>query len=643
MGEEVSRVYEFGPFQVDTAERRLLRDGEPVPLAPKAFDALLVLIESVGRTIERDDLINRLWPESFVEEGNLKVTIFKLRKALGESPDREQYIETVPRRGYRFVAPVSTRAEPQTRLILEKRTTAHVLIEQEEEQIESENEPATARAAIADPLSQRFSFSKTTRLVSLLIAALTVALFGYWVLREKQRADSTASPRSIAVLPFTPLNADESDEYLGLGIADTLITKLSRLSQVIVRSTSAVRRYAGPEQDAVAAGRELKVEAVLEGSIQRLGDRIRLTARLVSVADGKPLWADKFEAELKDVFKVQDAISEQVAAALALQLSGEDKQRLAKRYTDNTEAYQLYLKGRYYWNKRSPEGIKKGIEYFEQATGLDPVYALAYTGLADSYSMLGDDYRLQSQAAAVRALEIDDTLAEAHTSLGLLKMRREWDWPTAEKELTRALELNPHYATAHQWYSIYLELTGHSDEAVREARRAQELDPLSLIINDSFGDRLYYARQYDAAIEQLRSTIEMDPNFAPAHGSLGHVYLQQKRYDEALAAFQKVKQLSSDRWALGALGQAYALSGKPAEARKLITELQAQVKLNLASPDSIAGIYASLGDKEQALAWLERAYEMRSDLLVFLKVDPAWDRFRAEPRFQNLMRRIGLE
>jgi tetratricopeptide (TPR) repeat protein len=296
---------------------------------------------------------------------------------------------------------------------------------------------------------------------------------------------------------------------------------------------------------------------------------------------------------------MQDSISEKVAAALALKLSGEDKRLLMKRYTENAVAYQLYLKGRYYWNKRSPEGIKKGIEYFEQATEADPDYALAYAGLADSYAMLGADYYSKAKAAAVKALEKDEQMAEAHTSLGLLKMRREWDFPSAEKELNRAIELNPNYATARQWRSIYLELTGHADEAVREAKLAQELDPLSLIINDSLGDRLYYAGHYDMAMEQLRSAIDLDPGFAPAHSSLGHAYLQKKMFREAIAEFQKVKQLTADPWATGALGQAYALSGRTGEARRMIAELEAQVKTGLASPDYIAGIYASLGESNR--------------------------------------------
>ena len=640
MGEETRRFYEFGPFRIDAAERTLLRDGQPVPLTPKAFDALLLFVESGGRTIERDDLMNKLWPESFVEEGNLKVTIFKLRKALGESPDREQYIETIPRRGYRFVAPVKESEEPSIRLVVEKRTTSRVLIEQEEERIEQPAETTPTRRASA---SRRFTPLKKALAVAALVVALGAAIVCYKVFSGMNSAEDNRAPRSIAVLPFKPLAADEGDEYLGLGMTDTLITKLSSLSQVIVRSTSTVRRFTGNEQDSVEVGRELKVDSVIEGSIQRSGERIRLTVRLVRVKDGRPLWAGKFDEEFKDIFKVQDSISEKVAAALTLKLNVEDKSLLAKRYTENTEAYQLYLRGRYHWNKRSLEGIKKGIEYFEQATILDPDYALAYAGLADSYLMLGNDYYLKAKAAAVTALEIDERLAEAHTSLAYMKMRGEWDWPGAEKELHRAIELNPNYATAHQWYSIYLELTGHADEAVTEAKRAQELDPLSLIINTSFGDRLFFAHQYDRAIEQLRSTIEIDPNFIASHGSLGEVYLQQKLYDQAIAEFQKAKQAENSAWASAKMGQVYAMSGKIAEARRIIAELEEQVKHGAASPDYIAGIYARLGEKEQALAWLKRAYEARSDLLVFVKVDPTWDGIRSDARFQELLRQIGLQ
>jgi TolB-like protein/DNA-binding winged helix-turn-helix (wHTH) protein/Tfp pilus assembly protein PilF len=633
MGEETTRFYEFGPFRIDAAERMLLRDGQPVPLTPKAFDALLLFVESGGRTIETNDLMNKLWPESFVEEGNLKVTIFKLRKALGESSDREQYIETIPKRGYRFVAPVKQSEEPGIRLVVEKLTTSRVLIEQEEEKIEQP----------ADAVSRRFTPKKKALAVVALVATLGAAIVCYEVLRGTNRAEVNRAPQSIAVLPFKLLTAAEGDEYFGLGVADTLITKLSSLSQVIVRSTSAVRRYTDNEQDPVEAGRELGVDSVIEGSIQRSGERIRLTVRLVNVRDGRPLWAGKFDEEFKDIFKVQDSISEKVAAALTLKLNGEDKSLLTKRYTENAEAYKLYLKGRYHWNKRSPEGTKKGIECFEQATVLDPNYALAYAGLADSYSVLGNDYYLKAKASAVRALEIDEQLAEAHTSLGLLKMRHEWDWPGANKELQRAIELNPNYATAHQWYSICLELMGRPDEAVTEAKRAQELDPLSLIINTSFGDRLFFAGRYDQAIEQLRSTIEIDPNFIDSRGSLGEVYLQQKLYDQAITEFQRAKQAENTAWASAKIGQVYAMSGKTADARRIIAELEEQLKRGAASPDYIAGIYARLGEKEQALAWLERAYEARSDLLVFIKVDPTWDTVRSDARFQDLLRRIGLQ
>jgi TolB-like protein/DNA-binding winged helix-turn-helix (wHTH) protein len=637
MSEEVTRVYEFGAFRLDAADGRLLRDGQAVPLAPKAFEALVALVESDGRTLSRDDLINRLWPESFVEEGNLKVTIFKLRKALGEHDGQEQYIETIPRRGYRFIVPVRVHEVAPARLILEKRTTSHVLIEQEEAP-----DPPQVGTVTAAPGALRRRLHKRAWALGLLLVALCAAVVSYRLLGNQRQTGTAPGPRSIAVLPFKSLNADEGDDYLGLGMADTLITKLSRLRQVIVRSTGAVRRYGGGEQDPVAAGRELKVEAVLEGSIQRSGERLRLTVRLVRVSDGESLWADIFAADFKDVFRVQDSVSERVAAALALTLSGEERQQLTKRYTDSTEAYQLYLKGRYYWNRRSPAAIKKGVEYFGQAIALDTDYALAYAGLADSYVMLGKDWHAQAKAAAARALELDEQLAEAHTSLALLAMRSEWNWAVAEKELLRALELNPNYATANQWYSIYLELTGHPEEAVAEARRAQSLDPLSLIINNSLGDRLYYARQYDDAFAHLRRTVEMDPEFAETHGSLGHVYLQRKMTDEAVAEFKRERELSGSRLALASLGQAYARSGRAGAARRVIAELESQLPSGLASPDYIAGIYMSLGDKEAALRWLERAYEARSDLLVFVRVDPIWDDLRADPRFQDLLRRIGL-
>ena len=462
--------------------------------------------------------------------------------------------------------------------------------------------------------------------------------------------DARPAIRSIAVLPFKPLAANSRDESLEMGMADTLITRLSNLREIVVRPTSAVRKYADLEQDAIAAGKEQRVDAVLDGSIQRAADKVRVTVRLLRVDDGSQLWSETFNENFTDIFAVQDLVSERVAGALALKLSSGDRESLTKRYTQNTEAYQLYLKGRYYWNKRTGDAVKKGIEYFNQAIQKDPNYALAYAGLADSYTVLGGtsvipikESHPRARAAALKALEIDDNLAEAHTSLAAIIADFYWNWPEAESHFKRALELNPNYPTARHWYCQYLVRMGRFNEAIQEAKRAQELDPTSLVMHANLGTAFYEARQYDQAIEQLQKTLEMDANFVPAYLYLGVAYLQKRMYDEAITSFQKGNQLApytTDMTAL--LGHAYAMSGKRDEALKILSELNELSKQQYVSPFGKAFIYVGLGEKDQTFKWLEKAYDDRIWLMGMLKVEPIFDPLRADPRFEDLLRRVGL-
>jgi len=454
----------------------------------------------------------------------------------------------------------------------------------------------------------------------------------------------------MAVLPFKPLVANDRDEYLEMGMVDVLITKLSNIRQLKVRSISSVRKYTDLQQDPVAAGRELQVEAVLDGSIQRVGDRVRVTVRLLNVQDGTSLWADKFDEPFTNIFALQDAISERVAAALPLNLSGEEKARLSRHFTENTEAYQLYLKGRYFWNKRTEEGFRKGIDYFNQAIRDDPNYALAYTGMSDCYALLSDFGFMppregfpKAKEAATRALAIDEKLAEAHTSLGHVKRDYDWDWPGAEQEFKRAIELNPNELSAHQWYAVYLSALGRHQEAIAEIKRALDLDPLSLPVNAVTARVLYLARQYDEAIEQSRKTIEMDRRFPTIYQNLGQSYEQKGMYAQAVATFQELNKVGTGNHSgLAFLGRADALAGKTDEARKILAQLRELSARRYVSPYRVAMIYAGLGDKEQALAWLERAYQQRVHNMIFLKVEPELDGLRSDPRFEDLRGRVGL-
>jgi len=486
------------------------------------------------------------------------------------------------------------------------------------------------------------------RAVPLALAACVVLVglaFIVYSLWPKQPAPP-APIKSIAVLPFKPLVAESRDELLEMGMADTLITRLSNIRQVIVRPMSAVRKYTELEQDAVAVGREQRVDAILEGRIQRSGDKVRVTVRLVKVADEEVLWAGQFDEKFTDIFAVQDSISERVAAALALKLTGEEQKRLTKRYTDNTVAYQLYLKGRYNWNKTTEEGLKKAIDFFNQAIEKDPSYALAYAGLADAYTSL-DWYGVLStkeanpraKAAAIKALEIDETLAEAHASLAAVR-QYEWDWAGAEREYQRAIGLNPNYAVAHQWYGVYLAYMGRMDEGIAEMTRAQELDPLSLAINAQLGFLFYLARRYDQAIEQCQRTLEMEPGYEEARIYLAWIYVQKGMYEEAIAQYQKLKGDIPD--VLAMLGAAYAVSGQRGKARDVLAELKEISQRRYVPPVFVAAIYTGLGDKDQAFAWLEKAYEDRDESFVGLKVLPLFDPLRSDQRFADLLRRMGL-
>lgn len=640
MSHQIDLICEFGPFRLDPVNRLLLRNGEPVPLAPKAFDILLTLVENQGRVLGKDEMIKAVWPDSFVEEINLTVHVSALRKVLGDSPDAHRYIETVPRRGYRFVASVS--GPQRTGRGANENNTAD-----KEYWGEGAKEPADREITAGARLASRFRYKFSALAISLALAGLIATLF---YLSIRGRFQSAISDKSIAVLPFTLISSD-GEQYLGVGIADALITRLSNIQQIIVRPTSAVLKYEGSERDPLVAGRELSVDLVLSGAVQKSGGNLRVTVQLVRVRDGASLWGNEFKQDFTNILTVQDLIAGQVAEALMLRLTGEEKRQLAKKYTGNAEAYQAHLKGRLFWNRRTAEGIRKAIEYFRRAIELDPAYALAYAGLADCYNLLpyyGEvsvaESFPQARAAATKALELDDQLAEAHAALAYVKMRYDWDWSGAEQGYRRALELNSNYATAHQFYAEYLSMLGRFDEAIAEAQRARDLDPVSIIINTDLGRIFLWAHEYDLAIQQLLKTIEMDPGFAEAHKVLGRVYEQKGMDDLAISEWLAAMVVSGEPpEKIAALRKAYAASGMRAYQQRLLAELlQARSKQKNVSPYSIALVYTNLGDKNAALAWLEKALAERRESLVALKVDQRFDGLRADPRFTDLLRRVGL-
>src|SRR5262245_44516517 len=656
MATQAKQLFEFDRFRLDHHERLLLRDGEPVPLTPKAFDMLLALVENSGRLVGKEELMRSLWPDSFVEEGSLAQNVSLLRKALGER-EGQKYIQTVPRRGYRFIADVrgvvddaeiSSRVQSSSEITCESERKPDV----SEDYVEPEQ---TGANNIIGPgrNANRVLRQRPQRAVLIVILVMGTFVAAFLINRVVKKPEQGAGHdiKSIAVLPFKSLGADNADEYLGVGIAETLTTRLGSLKLLTVRPSSAVLKYANSEKETVVAGQELNVDSVLEGSIRRLGDRLRVTVRLVRVSDVSLMWSDHFDENFTDIFKVEDSISTKVASALALKLSGDEERRLIKRYTDNPEAYQLYLKGRFFWNKRTGEGFKIGISQFKQAVEKDPEYALAYSGLADSYTGLTfynfaspNETMPKAEEAATNALAMDNTLAEAHASLAHVKANYDWEWSEAEQEFRRSIELKPDYATAHQWYAIhYLTPRGQLEEALKEMKRAIELEPTSLVMNSFLGATLYFSGRYDEAIEQCRKTIEMDSNFAVAHWHLGLVYQQKGMYEEAISELQKAITLSGNSpLMIAALGHAYAKAGKRNEANRVLDELQKLSVVSYVSSLELAAIYAAFGETEQAFKWLEESYQERCFHLVNLNVRPEFAPLRRDPRFNNLVRRISL-
>jgi len=623
---ETPRLYEFGPFRLDPSERKLLRGNEIVALTPKAFDTLHLLVRNSGHLMEKDDLIRMLWPDSFVEEGSLSNNIFLLRKALGEDP---AFIETVPRRGYRFVGAVRQFPGATTTTLPEKAPEAGA--------------PGSTSLAKARWRS---------RAALGIVAAAVLASLGAaaWFYRVAGRGGEAID--SVAVLPFVNASADPNTEYLSDGITENLINSLSQLPHLKVMSRDASFRYKGKETAAQAVGRDLGVRAVFKGRVAQRGDGIAISVELIDARDNSHVWGQQYNRKPTDIFGLQDEIAREMTTALRLRLTDEEQKRLVRSYTPNAEAYQDYLRGRYFWQKTGL-GLNKGAEYFQQAISKDPRYAQAYDGLADCYIYLAvfgfsspTEAYPKAKEAALKSLEIDGTLAEAHTSLARIKAEYDWDWSGAEREFQRAIELNPTYATAYQWHGSVLATMGRPEEAIANYRRALELDPLSPIINAALGEAFYYTRQYDQAIEQQQRTLELDPNLFVARAFLALAYLQKSMNEEAIAEFEKQVVISHSRvWALADLGYAYATTGRGPEAQRMLDQVNQLSRQEFVPADAMAHIYVGRGEKGKAFEWLEKGYERHSLGLagVDLKVDPLWDPLRSDPRFADLLRRMNLQ
>ena len=644
MHTSVKHLYEFGPFQLDPPERLLLCDGHPVPIPPKAFDLLVYLVERGGHLVEKDELLKTIWRGSIVEEGNLSVTVSFLRKALNDDRGLHKYIETVSKRGYRFVAEVRRVGEPELMATLIHADDPGGAGQEGPGKVQVS--PVAFKAPAVTP--------ETTLRWKILPAVVALAVFLILVRMAVRRganpAQEAATLRSLAVLPFQTLGAKGADEYLGLGMADALITKLGNTGKIIVRPTSAIQKYAEKELSPQVAGLEQGVDAVLDGRIQRASDRVRLTVQLIRVRDGVQLWGESFDKEFTDIFALEDSLSERVAQSIRLKLTGEETRRFIKRSTERPDAYEAYVKGRYFWNKRTEIGMRKGLEYFHQAIALDPTFAEAYVGVADSYGTLGLYAMLPpkeafpaAKEAAKRALEMDDGLAEAHASLGFIHFYYDWNATDAIAEFRRALADNPNYAMAHSWYSENLAAMGRFQESVAEAQHAMEDDPLSLIIGSNAGWTLSLAGKSDEAIEVLKKAIDIDPGFPRTHFRLGRAYAQKKSYELAIAELERAVNLSTgDACYKGSLGYVYAISGRENQARKVLQDLESRLGQPYVPSYAIALVYAGLGENDHAMSWLQRAFDDRSTSMVYLKLDPELSSLHSDPRFEQLSHRINF-
>lgn len=560
--------YQFDTIRVDLAAFKVFRNEEPLKIEPKAFEVLVYLLENRKRTVEKQEILDKIWRDTYVTENALTRIIAQLRKALGDAK-QSRYIETVPKHGYRFIAEVSIAYE---------------------EMIES-----------------------------------------------------------LAVLPFASNDGGSNVEYLGDGLTEDLIDALSRLPRLRVTARSIAFRYKGVDTDPLAIGRELGVHSIVLGRISIRSDELTVKIDLVDAATGSQLWGARYERQLADLLVVRELISKDIFEAIKQRLAGDTQTLPARRETENARAYQIYLRGRYHWNLQTPEGMSRSISYFNQAIVEDPEYALAYAGLADAYTWLAtfgfqrpSEAFPKAKAAALKAVELDDESAVGYASLAAARMNYDWDWKSTEEEISRAIDLDPRYAYGIMMHSQYLMWTGQVDAAVEEAQRALELDPLSFRMNLNLGWACYYARRFQEAAEQFQTTLELNPNFAPALYGLGESYVQQGDLAEAIATLEQAKQLAGG-YPSSSLAYVYTLAGRHDAARHELAELIEHSQKEYVSPYYVAVIYAGFGDIDQTLTWLEKAYSERSGTLLTLRVNPKFDVMRSDPRFGDMIERIGPE
>lgn len=611
---EAKRSYSFGPFRLDPAERRLLRHGQPVALTPKCFDLLVMFVENSGHLLGKEELLQRLWPDQFVEEANLSFNISNLRKALGEGQNGQHFIETVPKKGFRFVAHVDERGHDRP--------------------------TPTTKVSL--------------KIIAGVITVSAVVYFAYGLWARRAEGPIPSSARTIAVLPFKPLSMESRDESLEMGMTETLITKLSSINQLIVRPMSAVRKYTDARQNPIKAGEDVQADAVLDGSIQKAGDQVRVTVRLINVKTGAAIWADQFDAGFTDILKVQDSISERVTQALTLRLSGEEKQRLNRHYTESPQAYQLYLQGQYLFSKQTgdrADNLRKALDYYQQALEADPKFARAYIGIAEFYISEAApktpswERLLKAKAAVVRALELDSNLDEAYIARAEIAYQYEFDWVGAGADFKRGIDLNPnssYFRLAHSWY---LMCQRQFEQAQAELDKAQELDPPAFRVNKTKGILFLFSRQYDKAIEHYKKMREIEPTGIHRNQwSMSVMYEQLGMHSEAVEEFLEDGRMRGflTPEEIEALRKSFKVSGWHRYVRMRLELMEEKSKREYLAPTILAGIYALAGEKDLAFAWLEKAIDSHDGWVSLIKIQPAYDSLRTDPRYKSLLRRMNL-
>jgi TolB-like protein/DNA-binding winged helix-turn-helix (wHTH) protein len=619
--------YQFGRFELDLRGYELTRDSQPLRLEKIPMELLIFLVEHHGELVTREQIIEKLWgKEVFLDtEQGINTAVRKIRQVLQDDHEKPQFLETVVGKGYRFVGKVTGKAKES---------------------------PPSLRDSPTLPGSQS-TRNRARRLwvfgTAIVLLASGAVLWTVWLrIGRATKPRITASFHSIAVLPLENLSGDPSQEYFADGITDALITQLAKLHGLRVISRTSIMQYKSTRESLPNIARDLNVDAVVEGSVSRSGNRVRVTAQLVDARADRHLWAEEYDRDLRDVLSLQSELAHDIAEQVRASISSEEQLLMARIGTVEPAAYESYLRGRSFWNQRTPAGLMQAIAYFQHAIELDPRYAEAYSGLADAYTALGytsywapRDSFPKARELANKALKIDPSLAEARASLAYVKLYYDWDWKGGEEEFQKAIAVNPNYATAHHWYSVLLTARGRHEEALIEIHRAHDLDPLSVPINTDIGFELYYARRYEEAMTQLRSVLQTSPHFPLAHLWLGRTYEQKGMYPEAITEFEQAGIALKD-WPviIAAAGHAYGRWGHKSEATGALRRMTELTKEEYVTPYGVALIFAGLNDKEQTMKWLQNAYEDRSHWLVWLNLDPRFDNVRSDPHFQELLQRM---